>query len=108
MENVDPTLCYVQYMRFARRSEGIKAARTVFKMAREDTRSNFHVYVVAAMIEYYYNKDKKVALNIFKLGLTKFGQCPDYICSYVDYMSHINEDNNTRVLFEQVLSSGSA
>ena len=25
---------------------------------------------------------------------------------YIDYLSHLNEDNNTRVLFERVLSSG--
>jgi cleavage stimulation factor subunit 3 len=34
----DPTLTFIQYMRFARRSEGIKAARQVFRMAREDGR----------------------------------------------------------------------
>jgi len=53
-----------------------------------------------------FSQDKNVAFKIFELGLKKFGQYPDYICSYVDYMSHINEDNNTRVLFERVLSSG--
>ena len=33
----------LQYMKFCRRAEGIKEARTVFKKAREDERSNFHV-----------------------------------------------------------------
>ncbi|CAF4460562.1 unnamed protein product [Rotaria socialis] len=33
----DPTLAYIQAMRFERRTEGIKAARTLFKRAREDT-----------------------------------------------------------------------
>lgn len=32
---------YVQYMKFTRRAEGIKSARTVFKRAREDPRYDF-------------------------------------------------------------------
>ncbi|PSN52680.1 Cleavage stimulation factor subunit 3 [Blattella germanica] len=98
---------YVQYMKFARRAEGIKSARTVFKRAREDTRSRFHVFVAAALMEYYCSKDKHIAFRIFELGLKKFSDNPEYILCYIDYLSHLNEDNNTRVLFERVLSSGS-
>jgi len=126
-------------MKFARRAEGIKSARTVFKRAREDTRCKHHVYVAAALMEYYCTKDKNIAFRIFELGLKKFGDNPDYILCYIDYLSHLNgkelmcrkanlyvyytymlyiyscmlilyfiaEDNNTRVLFERVLSSGS-
>ena len=36
--SMDPTLTFIQYMRFARRAEGIKAARQVFRLAREDGR----------------------------------------------------------------------
>merc|ERR1719445_1539657 len=104
--NIDPTLCYVQYMKFCRRAEGIKSARNVFKKAREDERSNFHVYVAAALMEYYSSKDKNVAFRIFDLGLRKFGSNCDYILAYLDYLSHLNEDNNTRVLFERVLAQG--
>lgn len=34
---------YIQFMKFARRSESIKESRAIFKKAREDTRTNFHV-----------------------------------------------------------------
>jgi len=103
---IDPTLGYVQYMKFCRRAEGIKSARNVFKKAREDERSNFHVFVAAALMEYYSSKDNKVAFKIFDLGLRKFGSNTDYILAYLDYLSHLNEDNNTRVLFERVLAQG--
>ena len=93
-------------MKFCRRAEGIKAARTVFKRAREDERANFHVYVAAALMEYYSSKDKNVAFRIFDLGLRKFSGSPEFILAYLDYLSHLNEDNNTRVLFERVLSAG--
>ncbi|XP_070535055.1 cleavage stimulation factor subunit 3-like [Ptychodera flava] len=106
IEDVDPTLVYIQYMKFARRAEGIKSARLVFKKAREDTRTKYHVFIAAALMEYYCSKDKSVAFKIFELGLKKYGDIPDYILSYVDYLSHLNEDNNTRVLFERVLTSG--
>merc|ERR1719500_2538076 len=106
VQPVDPTLAYVQYMKFCRRAEGIKAARTVFKRAREDERSNFQVYVAAALMEYYSSKDKNVAFRIFDLGLRKFSSSTEFILAYLDYLSHLNEDNNTRVLFERVLSAG--
>lgn len=93
-------------MKFARRAEGIKAARTIFKKAREDVRSRYHVFVAAALMEYYCSKDKDIAFRIFELGLKRFGGNPEFVMCYVDYLSHLNEDNNTRVLFERVLSSG--
>lgn len=94
-------------MKFARRAEGIKSARAVFKKAREDSRSHYHIFVCAALMEYYCSKDKNIAFRIFELGLKKFGDVPEYITCYIDYLSHLNEDHNTRVLFERVLSSGS-
>ncbi|KAI9582248.1 hypothetical protein GQX74_015371 [Glossina fuscipes] len=104
--DIDPTLAYVQYMKFTRRAEGIKSARAVFKKAREDVRSRYHVFVAAALMEYYCSKDKDIAFRIFELGLKRFGGSPEYVMCYIDYLSHLNEDNNTRVLFERVLSSG--
>jgi len=107
IKEVDPTLCYVQYLKFCRRAEGIKSARVVFKRAREDSRSNFHIYVAAALTEYYCSKDKSVAFKIFELGLKKFSNSAEFILAYLDYLSHLNEDNNTRVLFERVLTGSS-
>ncbi|XP_067035350.1 cleavage stimulation factor subunit 3-like [Acropora muricata] len=105
LENIDPTLVYIQYMKFARRSESIKESRAIFKRAREDSRTNFHVFISAALMEYYCSKDKSIAFKIFELGLKKHMNETDYVLAYVDYLSHLNDDNNTRVLFEKVLSS---
>ena len=78
MQDIDPTLCYIQYMKFCRRAEGVKvtsippesclivmfqSARLVFKKAREDDRSNFHVFVAAALMEYYSCKNNNVAFK---------------------------------------------
>ena len=37
IKEIDPSLCYIQYMRFLRRAEGIRSARNIFKKAREDS-----------------------------------------------------------------------
>jgi len=105
--DIDPTLGYIQYMRFARRAEGIKSARLVFKNSRYDPRCSSHVFVAAALMEYYCTKDKNIAFKIFDLGLKRFKHQPDYLLAYVEFLTQLNEDNNTRVLFERILSSGS-
>lgn len=43
-------------MRFARRCEGILSARLVFKLAREDPRVGYQVFVSAALMEYFCSK----------------------------------------------------
>ncbi len=100
----DATLAFIQAMRFERRTDGIKSARIIFKRAREDPRTSHQIYVAAALMEYYCTKDNNIAFNIFNLGLKKYGQNVDYILAYIDYMTHLNEDHNARVLFERVLS----
>ena len=51
-------------MKFARRAEGIKTARSVFKSAREDMRSKYQVFVAAAMMEYYCSKVRSHVYNV--------------------------------------------
>lgn len=107
MEDIDPSLCYIQYMKFCRRTEGTTSARLVFKKAREDPRTSYQVYIAAALMEYYCTKDNKIAGNVFELGFKKFKSNPNYVLEYTKFLSHLNEDNNMRVLFERTLSSDS-
>jgi len=104
-DKFDPTLVYIQYIKFSRRAEGIKAARLAFKRAREDVRTGSQLFTFDALMEFYCSKDKNVACKIFELGLKKYAHDTNYILSYIDFLSHLNEENNTRVLFERVLSS---
>lgn len=104
-DSIDLTLVYVQLLRFTRRTEGIRAARQVFKRARDEKRCNHHIYTAAALMEYHCTKDQAIACKIFEHGLKKFAACPDYILSYIHFMNSLNEENNTRVLFERVLTT---
>ncbi|KAF7493188.1 Cleavage stimulation factor subunit 3 [Sarcoptes scabiei] len=100
----NPTLIYVQYMKFIRRTESITSARAIFKRAREDTRCTYEIYIASALMEYYCSKDINISCKIFELGLKKFLHEPNFILAYIDFLSHLNEENNIRVLFERVLS----
>ncbi|KAI5613513.1 cleavage stimulation factor subunit 3 [Silurus asotus] len=71
IEDIDPTLVYIQYMKFARRAEGIKSGRSIFKKAREDNRTRHHVYVTAALMEYYCSK-------VMPNGLFRIKKLPTY------------------------------
>lgn len=77
----------------------------MFKRAREDPRSTYHLFIANAYLEYFSTKDKAIGFKIFQLGTKKFANIPEYMLAYIKYMSHLNEDNNTRVLFERILSS---
>ncbi|KAH9493981.1 Cleavage stimulation factor subunit 3 [Dermatophagoides farinae] len=103
----NPTLTYIQYMKFTRRTESMSSARAIFKRARADSRCGYEVYIAAAMTEYYCSKNMNISCKIFELGLKRFLHEAPFILAYIDFLGHLNEENNIRVLFERVLSSDS-
>lgn len=40
------------------------------------------------------SQDKSVAFKIFELGLKKYGDIPEYILAYIDYLSHLNGEDD--------------
>ncbi|KAJ3252779.1 mRNA 3'-end-processing protein rna14 [Boothiomyces macroporosus] len=103
------SLVWIVYMRLTRRSQSIKAARIIFGKARKSTLVTSHIYVASALMEYYVNKDAVVAGKIFEAGLKQFPinedpQAADFISHYIEFLKCLNDDNNTRALFERALS----
>lgn len=98
-------LVWIQYMYFARRVHGIQAGRKLFFKARKQPNASFHVYVAAAQLEYYVNKDENVARNIYELGYHQFENNPAFLKHYVDFLYHRSEDSHMRVLFEKILTN---
>jgi cleavage stimulation factor subunit 3 len=117
-------LTWVFYMRFARRTENIKAARAVFSRARKSPNCLPHVFVASALMEHYISKDPQVAGRIFELGLKSVPEgngelLVPYISEYLDWLISQNDDNSefrlgltlnpnltcsdTRALFERSL-----
>jgi cleavage stimulation factor subunit 3 len=61
-------------------------------------------------MEYYVNKDPVVAGKIFEVGLKTFPLTEDpyatqYVLHYLEFLMCLNDDNNTRALFERALSA---
>ncbi|KAI8371023.1 hypothetical protein BD560DRAFT_454479 [Blakeslea trispora] len=99
------SLVWINYMRFARRSDGIKSARALFSRARKATNCTYHVYVADALMEYHNSKDANIAGKVFSLGQKSFANNPDFVCQYLDFLIQMNDDNNTRALFERTLAT---
>ena len=100
-------LVHIQHMRFARRVDGIKGARSIFAKARKNAEETctWRVYVAAALLEFYANNNVKVAGNIFELGLKRFPECIPFITQYVRFLSGLNDEAPLRVLFQRVIGS---
>ncbi len=66
-QQINATLVYIIYMRFMRRTKGIKAAREVFKLGREDKRSTYQLYIAAADMEFLCTKVTNINFIEFSL-----------------------------------------
>lgn len=105
VQSIETTLVYVQYIRFAKRAEGITSARSVFKDARNDPRSKYHAYVEAALSESR-SVDSGAALQIFELGYRKFGKQYEFLKEFLDFSINSGDLKNTKELFERVITAG--
>ena len=72
-----------RYMRFAQRSKGVDAARAVFSKARKAGQDTHHVYIAMARLEFFVNKEPKIATKIFEAGLKKHGSVPAFVQAFV-------------------------
>jgi hypothetical protein len=56
-------------------------------------------------MEYHNSKDATIAGKVFSLGQKIFADDPDFVCQYLDFLIQMNDDNNTRALFERTLAT---
>ncbi|KAJ7226640.1 hypothetical protein B0H12DRAFT_1148987 [Mycena haematopus] len=89
---------WINYMRFARRTQGQTACREAFSKARKDEYVGWEVYEAAAMTEYRCNLEDG-RLN----GMKKFGTDVAYVLAHLSFLLTINDENNARALFERVV-----
>ncbi|KAK4405231.1 Cleavage stimulation factor subunit [Sesamum angolense] len=110
-------LSHIQFIRFLRRTEGVEAARRYFLDARKSPNCSYHVYVAYAMMAFCLDKDAKEKRKRYQRCKTlptflpeKELQCSLQFNSFVerqyaDFLCRLNDDRNTRALFERALSS---
>jgi tetratricopeptide (TPR) repeat protein len=96
---------FCQYMRFARRAEGVAAARAVFKRAREAEQCDGTVFSCAAQIELRANKSPETCRNVFELGLKRFPEDAGLFHAYLDCVESLNDDGAAREVFERAVDA---
>jgi len=85
---------------------GITEARRIFMKARKEPNCTYHLYLASAMMEFYHNKDPEQARKIFLVGLNgDFANETDFIVHYLKFLWNMNDNQNTRAMFERVLKS---
>ncbi|EFC40411.1 predicted protein [Naegleria gruberi] len=100
----DP-LVFIQYIRFMRRTKGTEGAREAFIEVKKSPKCTYHVWVASALLEYTTNNQPETARKFFKLGQNQpFGKEPGFILEYLKFLDHLNDKNNSRVLFETILN----
>ncbi|KAI0092880.1 Suf-domain-containing protein [Irpex rosettiformis] len=97
-------VAWIVYMRFARRAENLKSARAVFGKARRDRWTPWEVFEAAALMEYHCTKATEVAMRIFEKGLETFPDEVEFALRYLGFLISINDDSNSRALFERVVN----
>jgi cleavage stimulation factor subunit 3 len=107
LQHRQDSIIYIQYQKFTRRRFGVEKARQVFVQAAKAPTCTYHVYVASALMEFQVNKNAAVAVKVFERGLKnpKFMNEPAFILEYLKLLEHLNDRNNTRVLFKKVLGS---
>ncbi|GJE94378.1 HAT and Suf domain-containing protein [Phanerochaete sordida] len=98
-------VAWIVYMRFARRAEGVKSARTVFGKSRKDRWTPWEVYEAAALMEYHCTKAADVAGRIFERGMETFPDEVELALRYLGFLITINDDANARALFERAVNN---
>lgn len=100
------TLTYCQYMKSLKRLIGSKGSRQVFSLGRKSKRITHHLFVENAYLEYY-SGSQSTALKVFELGLKSnfFENDGEYIFKYLKFLIKINDDTNSRSLFESTVNN---
>ena len=98
-------LISIEYMRCVRRMQGRDEARKAFMRVRKAPGKRWETFVAAALLEWRYDKNDKVARNVFELGLKSFISQPAYVAQYADFLVGCNDVANARVLFERATAA---
>ncbi|KAG7671919.1 hypothetical protein Ndes2526B_g07151 [Nannochloris sp. 'desiccata'] len=99
------TLVWIQYMRFARRSNGMMAARKLFLRARKYPALCWEAFAASAAMEWATEGKDQIPRNIFELGLKTHLSEPEYVLTYAGFLQDLGDTANARSLFERALTA---
>jgi cleavage stimulation factor subunit 3 len=99
------TLVWIHYMRFARRSNGMMAARKLFLRARKYPALCWEAFAASAAMEWATEGKDQIPRNIYELGLKTYLSEPEYVLTYADFLQGLGDVANARSLFERALTA---
>ncbi len=95
------SLVYIHYMRFLRRTEGIKGSRLIFSKARKSPFCLAEIFVAAALLEFHCSKDPSIAVKIFELGVKRYLNSPLFTLEYLKFLITLNDENSMNFFLSQ-------
>ncbi|KAL1528846.1 hypothetical protein AB1Y20_010169 [Prymnesium parvum] len=115
VERSPSSINFIQLMRFARRAEGLWQARNVFARARRQPSCSWHVYAVAAKLEYHLascdrseGQGAAIASRILAKAFERYHAEPMFVLSYLRFLESQREHNTMRAVLERALSSSNS
>lgn len=99
------TQCFILKMESVKKIGGIKEVRKVFKEARQMSNISWKIFKEYAMMEYYINKEDKIATRVFLLGMQndKFNKDIQYNLEYINFLKIIRDVANLKKALEECL-----
>ncbi|KAK8815345.1 hypothetical protein WA158_003557 [Blastocystis sp. Blastoise] len=94
---------WIMYMKYMQRNKGAEEMRTIFSRARKSNQISPQLFVTAAYLEFYSNKNLQYAINCFKLGMKYFSDDADYVLEFANFFINQGDDINARALLEKQL-----
>jgi hypothetical protein len=96
----DKQLTTIHQLLFVRRTKGLAGAQSFFYKAFRLPHSSWQLFVVAARIEFFMNRNSKTTRNLFELGMREYGKHVPYLLQYISTLYAMNEETNMRVMFD--------
>ena len=98
------SLAFIQYMRFAMRTEGIGSVRRIFRLAVKKRVGTWHLYAAAADMEAHAAGDRQAAARVYAAGFKLFASERKYVRQYIQFLHQVGDHANLRVVYERVLA----
>jgi hypothetical protein len=98
--DTDKQLAIIHQLLFVRRTRGMEEARRHSVHALKSPYSSWQLYVVAARIELFMNREALPARKVFEFGMRSYGKHVPYLLQYISTLYSMNEEGNMRVMFD--------
>lgn len=99
----DKQLALIQNLMFVRRSRGLNEGRRFSLRAFSSPHSSWQLFVCAARIELFMNREPVPARKLLEHGMRTYNKHIPYLLQCISLLQCMNEEGNMRVMFDQFM-----